>query len=280
MFDVMSQAKNAMEAYSARLRSISANISNVQVDGFKRSDVSFQNLFSKLISPGTPAYMGDNSGGTNPMQIGGTVAIADSTIDFSNGEGIEGKELDVALGLPGAMFVLSPDGGKTFRYTRNGSFRIVNDAVVNDAGMQLYGFKVINGVASQRLEPINLAGLDYTQSLLSWDEYGFLRLYNPSTDEYGPAYPYQLGYVTFKNPSGLRYDNATTFAESSASGAPSDPQAPNSLGIVSPRTKEQSNVVYSSEVVDSIEVQRALDSVMSVIKMANDSITAFINKLG
>lgn len=279
MFDVMSQAKNAMEAYSARLRSISANISNVQVDGFKRSDVSFQNLFSKLISPGTPAYMGDNSGGTNPMQIGGTVAIADSTIDFSNGEGIEGKELDVALGLPGAMFVLSPDGGKTFRYTRNGSFRIINDAVVNDAGMQLYGFKVINGVASQRLEPINLAGYEYSQSLMSWDNYGVLIMINPETGV-PESFPYQLGYVTFKNPSGLRYDNATTFAESSASGAPSDPQAPNSLGTVFPRTIEQSNVVYSSEVVDSIEVQRALDSVMSVIKMANDSITAFINKLG
>ncbi len=279
MLDVMSQAKSAMEAYSTRLKAISANITNVQVDGYKRTDVSFQNLFSQMISPGTAAYMTDNSGGTNPLQIGGTVAISDSTIDFSNGEAIEGKQLDVAIGIPGAMFVVSPDGGKTFRYTRNGNFQIINDYVVTDTGMQLYGFKVTNGVASQRLEPINLSGYNYTQELLSWDEEGILRLYNPETKEYGPALPYQLGYVIFKNPSGLRYENATTFAETLASGAPSEAQVP-VLGVLSPRKREKSNVTYSSEVVDSIEVQRALDSVMSVIKMANDSITAFSNKLG
>lgn len=279
MFDVMSQAKNAMEAYTARLKAISANISNVQVDGYKRTDISFQNLFSQLISPGTAAYMNSNNGGTNPLQIGGTVAIADSTIDFSNGETVEGNQLDIAIGLPGAMFIVSPDGGKTFRYTRNGNFQIINNRVVTDTGMQLYGFRTSNGVANQKLDPIDLTGFNYTATLLSWDESGFLRLYNPETKEYGPSLPYQIGYTTFRNPSGLRYENATTFAETQASGPPSAAQVP-TTGLLYPRKKEKSNVVYSSEVVDSIEVQRALDSVMSVIKMANDSITAFINKLG
>ncbi|MFA5103975.1 MAG: flagellar basal body rod C-terminal domain-containing protein [Candidatus Margulisiibacteriota bacterium] len=281
MLDILSQAKNAMDAYSTRLRAISANISNVSVDGFKRTDISFQNLFSKLISPGTAAFMNTDGGGTNPLQIGGTVAVSDSSIDFTNGETIEGKQLDIAIGLPGAMFVISPDGGKTFRYTRNGNFKIINDKMVSDTGMVLYGFRTSNGVAAQKLEPIDLSGINYTSSLLSWDENGFLRLYDSANTEnpYGPALPYQLAYVTFENPSGLRYDNATTFSQTLSSGNPSTPQVP-TVGLLYPRKREKSNVTYSSEVVDSIEVQRSLDAVQSVIKMANDSITAFINKLG
>ena len=281
MFDVMSQARNAMESYSSKLRAITANISNVQVEGYKRTDVSFQSMFSNLISPGTAAFMGTEGGGTNPLQTGGTVAVADSSIDFTIGQFVDGKQIDAALRIQGAMFMVSPDGGNTVWYTRNGSFKIINDSLVTDNGMQVYGFKMINGVSSQRIEPISLAGTDYGDaSLLTWDERGVLRAYyNSETEEYGAELPYQLAYTTFKNPSGLRYENATTFSESLASGQPSDPKAPPN-GSVSPRRKEQSNVTYTSEVVDSIEMQRALDAVMTVIKMANDTITAFINKMG
>ncbi len=280
MFDVLSQAKNAMESYTIKLKTISNNITNVEVNGFKRSDVNFQTMYSKLISSGTAAFSGNSiEGGTNPLQIGGTVTISDTTIDFTNGEATEGKQLDVALSIPGAMFVLSPDGGNTFKYTRNGHFQIVNDKVVNSAGMQLYAFKLYNGIPSQKLEPVDLTGFSYTEALMSWDEYGYLRSYNPETKEYGEVFPYQLGFVIFKNPGALKYEDATTFSETPSSGPPSDPLLPR-YGIINPRKLEKSNVVYSTEVIDSIEVQRSLDSVMSVIKMANDTITAFINKLG
>ncbi len=280
MFDVMSQAKNAMEAYYSKLKAITANISNVQVEGFRRTDVSFESMFSQLIAPGTAAYSNTASGGTNPLQTGGTVTIADSNIDFSMGEFAEGKMLDAALRLPGALFITSPDGGRKFWYTRNGIFKVVNDSLVTDSGLQVYGFRMINGVASQKIEPINLSGINYGDgTLITWDERGVLRsYYNSETGEYGSELPFQLAYTTFKNPSGLRYENATTFSETLSSGKPSDPIPPQT-GSISPRRKEKSNVTYTSEVVDSIEVQRSLDAVMSVIKMANDSITAFITKI-
>ncbi len=280
MFDVMSQAKNAMESYSTKLKAISANISNLQVTGYKRTDVSFQNLFSKLVSPGTSAFENGNEGGTNPLQVGGTVAISSSSVDFKQGTFSDGANIDIGVNDGSRLFIASADGGNTFWYTKSGEFQIVNNKLYTKSGYQVYGFKRTSGTTSTQLEAIDLSNVPYTDvTKITWDDNGVMRdSYDEETKVYGKELPYQIATASFKNPSGLKYENGTMFSETLASGQPSSPSVP-LTGTVYPRKREQSNVVYTSEIVDSLETQRALDATMTVIRMANDTITQFINKL-
>ncbi|MFA4906630.1 MAG: flagellar basal body rod C-terminal domain-containing protein, partial [Candidatus Margulisiibacteriota bacterium] len=73
----------------------------------------------------------------------------------------------------------------------------------------------------------------------------------------------------------------TTFAESFSSGSAAAAQAPGgAVGTLKSGQIEQSNVVYLSETIQSLELQRALSGNLSVIKMASDLISSFIQKLG
>lgn len=280
MFDVMSQAKNAMEAYSTKLRAITANITNMSVSGYKRTDISFETLFSKLIGNGTSASMTDNSGGTNPVQLGGTAAIAASSIDFSMGSFAPGSNSDLGLTESNKLFITSNDGGSSFLYSRSGEFQVdpYTHKLVTKTGAQVYGFRRTSGVDSTSIEPIDMTGLTYNAADLTWNEDGIMYSYwDLEAGTYGDPLPWRIAVTSFNNPSGLTYRDATTFAESLSSGPASRPMT--AAGIAVPRKREGSNVTYTSEVVDSMEIQRALDASLTVIKMANDTITGFINKL-
>ena len=276
MLDVMSQAKNAMEAYSTKLRAITSNITNMSVTGFKRSDVSFQDMFSKLLSVGTPAYFSENQGGTNPTQLGGTASISSTSVDFEPGAPNEGGNLDIAIQDGSKLFIVSPDGGKTFLYTRAGEFKIADNKLYTKGGYQVYGFRSSSGVDSSSIEPIDLSGLSYDVTKITWNESGTL-CQEYSESGYGAQLPWRIAMTSFNNPSGLIYKDGTNFSESLASGPASAPTV--ASNNIKPRFREQSNVNYTSEVVDSLEIQRALDASLTVIRMANDTITGFINKI-
>jgi flagellar hook protein FlgE len=279
MLDIMSQAAGAIEAYNSRLRAISSNITNIPVTGHKRTEVSFQEVFGKYINSGTRGSFADSTGGTNPIQYGGTVAIADTEIDFRQGDLTGGGNLDLAISGNG-LFAISPDGGNTKLYTRNGEFIISGDKLLTKAGMQVYGFARSGGVSSTQLVPIDLTGISYDPTTITWDPNGVLRQsYDDSTGIYGAEIPFQIGLSSFSNPSALKYEDGTSFSETLASGSPSSPAVPG-VGVISPRSKELSNVVYTSEIVDSMEIQRALSAGLTVVRLINDSITQFINKLG
>ena len=76
MLDIMSQAKDAIEAYDTRLKAITSNITKVAVPGYKRTEVSFEDIYNKLIHSGTASSSAGNEGGSNPYQLGGSVGIA------------------------------------------------------------------------------------------------------------------------------------------------------------------------------------------------------------
>ncbi len=276
MLDVMSQVKDAIEAYSTRLRAISSNITNLQVTGYKRSDVAFETIYSKLISQGTSGVSSDGEGGTNPMQIAGSVGISGTSVDFRQGDIASGSNLDLAINGDG-LFAVSPDDGQTMLYTRNGEFQIVDNKLVTKSGMQVYGIRGNNG----SLEPIDISGLNVPSNTdLTFDQTGNLvTWYDQTSGTYGDKLPFKIALVNFNNPSGLQYADNSAFAETAASGNASAAFAPESGGI-NRASKESSNVVYTSELVDSMEIQRAMSSVQTVLKLMNDTISSFISKLG
>ena len=277
MLDVMSKAKNAIEAYNTQLRINSSNIANMSVPGYKTMKISFQTIFEQVLKGGTAAEA--EIGGTNPLQLGSSVGIGNTYLDFSQGTITEGLQLDLAVNGSG-LFVVSPDGGKSMLYTRAGKFLIDSAGnLVTDTGMQVYG------LSGDVLVPIT--GLTaYNMDRLSWTNDGQLAEFNVNGDgsinytSVNTYTGYKIALTSFTNLSGLAQSSGNTFAETAASGSPlANKTSGDSYGIAVPRNYEQSNVFYTGEVIDSMEAQRAMSGNLTILKMISDEITNFINRI-
>ena len=270
MLDMMSQAKNAIEAYNTALRASSSNIANMNVTGYKRLDVSFQSIFEKVLSRGTAAY--NNVGGTNPRQYGQGMALSSVSVDFSPGELIEGSSLDLAISGQG-MLIVTPDGGNSYLYTRSGNFEVDASGTLTTNGMMVYGLDNSgNMVPISNLPSGNKA--DY-----QWLADGTLQ-YSSDGGSTWTSTGYRIALTYFPNPGGLAQAQGTTFAETSASGSPADAQAPGgAVGAIRGGQLEQSNVFYLGETLDALEIQRAMSGNLTVIRMASDMISQFISRL-
>ncbi len=96
------------------------NIANVNTVGFKYSRTNFQNLLSQTVKSATAPQ--GTLGGKNSLQIGlGTSVSAVETIFKQGSIQNTDKNTDMAINGDG-FFVVSGDGGKTYRYTRAGDF--------------------------------------------------------------------------------------------------------------------------------------------------------------
>ena len=163
MLDLMARAKNAIEAYNSQLSINSSNIANMSVPGYKAMKISFQSIYEKLINQGTAAE--SDSGGTNPIQYGSSVGIANTSIDFSQGSITSGQSTDLAINGEG-LFVVSPDGGKTQVYTRAGQFVVdPTGNLTTTNGMQVYG---LNGGTLVPITGLNA----YHPAQLGWTTAG------------------------------------------------------------------------------------------------------------
>ena len=96
------------------------NIANVNTTGFKYSRANFSDLLSQTAKIAT-APQGE-LGGKNAMQIGLGTQISTVTKIFKQGS-IETTDKTTDLAIQGdGFFVVSPDGGSTYKYTRSGDF--------------------------------------------------------------------------------------------------------------------------------------------------------------
>jgi flagellar hook protein FlgE len=270
MLDVMNQAKNAIEAYDLALKASSSNIANMSVPGYKKLEVSFQSVFEKILNQGTAAY--GNMGGTNPKEIGQGMALGSSYIDFSQGEYSSGTSLDLAISGQG-LFIVSPDGGKSHLYTRAGSFQIDSSGNLTSNGMLVYGLNSAGAVTP-------ITGLPSgNRSDYRWQSDGTLE-YSADGGTTYVSTGYRIALTYFANPNGLAQARGTSFAETAASGSAAAAQAPGgAVGSLRTGEIEQSNVVYLSETIDSMELQRAMSGNLTVLRMASDMISSFISKL-
>ncbi|MFH1710275.1 MAG: flagellar hook basal-body protein [bacterium] len=277
MLDVMTKAKNAIEAYNTQLRINSSNIANMSVPGYKTMKISFQTIFEKMMNEGTSA--GADIGGTNPIQLGASVGISSTHLDFSQGTLTEGLQLDMAI-IGSGLFIVSPDDGTTKLYTRAGKFLIDSAGnLTTDNGMQVYG------LSGGTLVPIT--GLTaYNMDQLSWTNNGQLAEYNLKADgtiDYDSINQYtgySIALTSFKNLSGLAQASGNTFAETSASGVPQTYKlSGDTYGTVTPRNYEQSNVFYTGEIIDAQEAERAMSGNLTILRMISDEITNFINRI-
>ena len=115
------------------------NISNVNTYGFKYNRANFADILSQ--TPRVATAPQGQLGGQNAMQIGLGTTINSTTRIFSQGTlTATNKQTDLAIQGNG-FFVVSPDGGTTRYYTRNGDF--VRDKAgnfVNNSGYIVQGW--------------------------------------------------------------------------------------------------------------------------------------------
>lgn len=103
------------------------NIANVNTTGFKYSRANFADLLSQTAKIAT-APQGE-LGGKNSMQIGLGTQISSVTKIFKQGS-VQTTDKNTDLAIQGdGFFVVSPDGGKTYKFTRSGDF--TRDALGN-----------------------------------------------------------------------------------------------------------------------------------------------------
>jgi len=99
----------------------SNNIANVNTVGFKYSRANFSDLLAQTKSIATAPQ--GSLGGKNAVQIGLGSTISSQTRIFSQGSVQNSdKNTDVAIQGDG-FFIISPDAGNTYKYTRAGDFK-------------------------------------------------------------------------------------------------------------------------------------------------------------
>lgn len=260
----MNNAQNAITALNTALQATSSNIANMNVTGYKRVDVSFQSVFERVLNNGTPAR--ESMGGTNPFQLGSSMSVSSVGLDMTQATPIDGAPMDLAINGQG-FFIISPDGGTTYRYTRAGNFKIDANGNLTSNNMVVYGFNASGNVAP-------ITGLTYgAQANYSWAQDGTL-LYN------GTGTGFRIALTYFTNPSGLAQAQGTSYAATMASGdAASAVLADGAAGSLYTAQLEPSNVFYLGETLDALEIQRAMNANLSMIQLASDMISSFISKL-
>jgi len=112
---------SGLQSHQVAMDVESNNIANVNTVGFKYSRANFSDLLAQTKAIAT-APQGD-LGGKNAVQVGLGTTISSMTRIFSQGSVQNSdKNTDVAIQGDG-FFIVSPDAGSTYKYTRAGDFK-------------------------------------------------------------------------------------------------------------------------------------------------------------
>lgn len=160
MLRSMYSGVSGLKVHQTKLDVIGNNIANVNTTGFKRSTISFEEVFSQTIKSAQPSTS-NGRGGTNPSQIGlGTSIGGVSTIHTSGN--LQRTDNPNDLAIEGNGFFIVSDGSNT-RYTRAGNFSVDNAGnLVTSGGEKVLGWNKGSRSSidtSKPLKPISLSSL-------------------------------------------------------------------------------------------------------------------------
>lgn len=151
----LSTSLTGLSAAEAQIDVIGNNLANSQTVGFKESRVVYATQFLQTLSLG--ASPTDNTGGTNPRQVGLGVQVAEIASNFGQGTiEISSNASDLAIQGDGFFMVQGSSGERL--YSRNGIFKLNADAeLVNSTGQRLLGFGIDELFRVQQTELVPLS---------------------------------------------------------------------------------------------------------------------------
>jgi len=136
----MYSAVSGLRIHQGKMDTIGNNIANVNTVGFKKGQVTFQEVFSQVVR-GASAPTG-GKGGTNPQQIGMGAALGTISTIHAKGPG-QRTDNPTDLMIDGeGFFVISDDTNFVDRYyTRAGNFTLDRDGnLVTGEGFMVLGY--------------------------------------------------------------------------------------------------------------------------------------------
>lgn len=258
MLKAFSTAATGMDAQQTMVDSIANNLANINTNGFKRSQVNFQDLlYLKIRDAGREVA----SGVTAPsgLEIGSGVRMASTNKVFTLGEFQgTGRDEDIAIQGDGFLEVTMPNGDK--RYTRDGSLqRDSNGQLVNASGYAISPGITISAEATS----VDIGG-DGTVS----------ELVNGVSSTIG-----NLELYRFTNPAGLSSEGGNLYRATEASGtATSGTAGENGFGSILSKYLEKSNVQMVNELVNLITAQRGYEINSRTIRVG-DNMLRKLNQL-
>ncbi|WP_428738604.1 flagellar hook protein FlgE [Sulfurimonas sp.] len=130
---------SGLQSHQVAMDVESNNIANVNTVGFKYSRANFSDLLAQTKAIATAPQ--GQLGGKNPVQVGLGSSASSLTRIFAQGSVQNSdKNTDVAIQGDG-FFIISPDGGNTYKYTRSGDFKFdANGNFVDNNGFIAQGW--------------------------------------------------------------------------------------------------------------------------------------------
>lgn len=161
MMRSMYSAVSGLRIHQGKMDTIGNNIANVNTVGFKKGQVTFQEVFSQVVR-GASAPTG-GKGGTNPQQIGMGSAVGSINTIHTKGPG-QRTDNPTDLMIDGeGFFVVSDDANFNNKYyTRAGNFSLDRDGNLVTAD----GFKVLGYAADGN----GIIGTDVTNIRINMSE--------------------------------------------------------------------------------------------------------------
>ncbi|MFL6827125.1 MAG: flagellar basal-body rod protein FlgG [Bradyrhizobium sp.] len=245
-------ASTGMAAQELNVQVISNNIANLRTTGFKKQNVSFQDLIYEHVrrvgaqasDQGTILPVGVDVGG-GVKTVGTPRLMTQGTLTMT------GNDLDLAIRGDGFFKIQMPDG--TFAYTRDGSFQMdAQGRIVNAQGNPVQPTISIPSAASG----------------ISINTHGQVSVLLPGSST--PSTIGQIGLTRFINKAGLQPNGDNGFTETPASGPPQDGIAnADGFGDLQQKNLEQANVESVTEISDLIAAQRAYEMNAKVMSAAD-----------
>jgi flagellar basal-body rod protein FlgG len=252
MLRAFSTAATGMAAQQMMVDITANNLANINTNGFKRSQVDFQDLlYIKMREPGSEVSAGMKS--PSGLEIGSGVRVGSTVKVFSMGELMTtGRKLDAAISGEG-FFQITVPGDGSIRYTRDGAFQQgPNGELMTSSGYLL--------------EPAITVPTDTTSVSIAPD--GGVNV-TTSTGEQSVVGNIML--ARFPNPSGLSSEGNNLLAETEASGSPlTGTPGESGFGQIQAGFLEKSNVQMVYELVNLITAQRAYETNSRAIRAADE----------
>lgn len=260
MIKALYTASTGLNAQGTQVDVTANNLANLNTNGFKRNQVSFQDLiYVNDLAPGAVAAQGQQA--PSGIQIGSGVRVAATPKVFSQGALTNTtNSLDAAIQGPG-FFQLTLPNGET-RYTRDGAFQLnANGNFVNSDGFLIQPQITI----PQDAVSVSI-GSDGTVSVI-----------NAGASNASVTLG-QLTLVRFPNPAGLNAEGRNLFSETASSGSPiiATP-GQNGTGLLQQGWLERANVEAVTELVNLILAQRAFEFNTRSVRTSDEMLASATN---
>jgi flagellar basal-body rod protein FlgG len=255
MIKALYTSATGLSAQQVAVDSTSNNLANVNTTAFKRSQPDFQDLlYVTQRAPGSESAQSVTS--PQGLQIGSGVRVSGNTKIFSQGTlNNTSNKMDTAIDGDGFFKIQLPGG--EIRYTRDGSFQLSPKGQIVTAD----GYTVSPGITVPPNSQNLTIGEDGTVSVDV----------PPATT---PSVLGQLDLVRFANPTGLSSEGRNLYAETAASGTPTQAQAgQQGAGSIRQGFLEGSNVEVVRELVNLILAQRAYEFNTRAVRAADDMLS-------